>query len=422
MQGKAKATQPLVTKVVLTALAAGCTAFFVLSRTFYDEALIDAFFAFALASVVILHLRVSPKLLDAVLVAGGTGLMGLLCFGWLRYPHAVMPWLSFAGLSSLLILAVRLIWSRERRLLGCAWVPAVLFVTAEYFASTMLDWTTTAHPKTLDVYMLMFDASLRFQPAFVAGRLYALHPFLHSASLLSYIALAVPIMMIYGGRLVRNVEQAFPAMLACLITGPLGIMFYNLFPVSGPRYLFGGQFPFSPASYGTLAHVILEPVQIAGARNGVPSLHLAWTLLAWWYSRGLSGTERTIAFLFLSLTAFATLGTGEHWLGDLVVAFPFALMVSALCSYRLPMSDARRRSAFLFGLLATLTWMVLLRYGTRLFWTSPLVPLSLIAGTIALTCIRQRILTSATVESVNLATHSDAGQSERGAHPCIVGG
>lgn len=421
MQGKAKATSKIsasafferrAVKILLTALAIGCTIFSFVSRAFYLEALVDAFFALTLASVVILHLRVSPKLLDAVLVVGGTGLMAIVCFGWLHYPYTVMPWFSLAGLSSLLILAIRLIWSREKRLLGYAWAPAVLFVASEYFASTMLGWTTTAHPKTLDVYMLMFDASLRFQPAFVAGRLYALHPFLHNTSLLAYIALAVPITVVYGGQLARNIEEALPVMVAFLVTGPLGILFYNLLPVSGPRYLFGVLFPFSPVSYAALAHVIMEPVQIAGARNGVPSLHLAWTLLAWWYSRGLSRTERGIAFLFLSLTAFATLGTGEHWLGDLVVAFPFTLMISALCSYRLPMNDARRWTAFLFGLLATLAWMLLLRYCTRLFWTSPLVPWSLIAGTIALTCIRQRILTSAAMDSSSLRTHRDAQGKE----------
>lgn len=396
-------------KVAFSALSVGCIAFFVLSRTFYVEALVDAFFSLALAGVVILHLRVCPKLLDAILVAGGTAVMGLICFGWLHYPRAVMPWFSFAGLSSLLILAVRLIWARERRLLGYAWVPAVLFVASEYFASTMLGWTQAKHPKTLDVYMLMFDASLRFQPAFLAGRLYASHPFLHNASLIAYIALAVPITVVYGGRLVRKAERAFPAMLAFLITGPVGILFYNLFPVSGPRYLFGIQFPFSPIPYAAMAHVMLEPVQIAGARNGVPSLHLAWTLLAWWYSRGLSRTERSIAFLFLSLTAFATLGTGEHWLGDLVVAFPFALMVRAICSYELPVRDARRHTAFLFGLLATIAWLVLLRYCTRLFWTSPLVPWSLIAGTIALTCIRQRTLARAEDLGPSTPDRSPAG-------------
>jgi PAP2 superfamily len=127
----------------------------------------------------------------------------------------------------------------------------------------------------------------------------------------------------------------------------------------------------------------------------MPSLHLAWTLLAWWYSRKLSPIERSIAFLFLGLTAFATLGTGEHWLADLVVAFPFALMIQALCSYQLPFNDARRRAAFLFGFFTTLGWLFLFRYCTRLFWTSPVVPWALIAGTLAFTTIRQRILARA---------------------------
>ena len=409
----------ITVKATLSAIAVGCTAYLVLSRTFYAEALIDAFFAFALASVVILHLRVCPKLLDAALVASGTGIMGLVCFGWLHYPRALMPWFSFAGLSSFLILAIRLIWARQRKLLGYAWVPAVLFVASEYFASTALAWTRVAHPRTFDIYLLMFDASLHFQPAFLAGRIYASYPSLHNVSLLAYVALAMPITVVYGGRLARDAERAFPAMLAFLITGPLGILFYNLFPVSGPHNLFGTQFPFSPVPYAAMAHIVLEPVQIAGERNGLPSLHLAWTLLAWWYSRGLSRAERSIAFAFLALTAFATLGTGEHWLGDLVVAFPFALMIRAVCSYELSVRDARRRTAFLFGLLATLTWLVLLRYCTHLFWTSPMVPWSLIAGTIALTCIRQRILISATTDSENHRTRTDAEGSETHSSPAF---
>jgi hypothetical protein len=382
-------------KIALTALAVACTAKLVFSRTFYDEALIDAFFALALGSIVILHFRVFPKWRDALLVAGGTLAMALMCFRLLHFSHAVMPWFSFAGLSSVLVLAVRLIWTDDRRLLLYAWVPAVLFVASEYFASTMLQWTGDAHPRTLDIYLLMFDSSLRFQPAFLAGQLYAMHSWLHNVSLIAYIGLAIPITVVYAGRLARYREKALPAMIAFLITGPVGILFYNLFPVSGPRALFGHRFPFIPLPYERLVRVILEPAAIAGVRNGMPSLHLAWTLLAWWYSRKLSPIERAIAFLFLGLTAFATMGTGEHWLADLVVAFPFALMIRALCAYELPLNDARRRTAFLFGLVATLAWMLLLRYCTRLFWTSPVVPWSLIAGTLALTTIRQGILARA---------------------------
>jgi hypothetical protein len=390
-----KDKQDLAMKVALTALAVACTAKFAFSRTFYNEALIGPFFALALGSVVILHLRLVPKWRDVLYVAVGTAAMAFVCFQLLHFPHAVMAWFSFAGLASFLVLATRAIWQHERRLLLYAFVPALLFVASEYFASTLLEWTAAAHPRTLDEYLMMFDASLRFQPAFVAGRIYAQVPWLHTISLIAYIGLAIPVTMVFAGRLVRDGKRAFPAIVAFLITGPIGILFYNLFPIAGPNFLFGHSFPFSPLPYEKLVRVILEPVAIAGARNGMPSLHLAWTLLAWWYSRKLSPIERSIAFLFLGLTAFATLGTGEHWLADLVVAFPFALMIQALCSYQLPFNDARRRAAFLFGLFTTLGWLFLFRYCTRLFWTSPVVPWALIAGTLVLTTIRQRILARA---------------------------
>ena len=379
-------------KIALTALAVTSAAKCVFSSTFYIEVMASPFLALAFVSVVILHLRVFPKWRDAAIVALGSIAMAAICFRWLHFQYAVIAWFSFAGLSSFLVMAVRTIWEKERRLLLYTSIPAFLFVASDYFASNMLDWTNAAHPRTLDEYLLLFDASLRIQPSFLAGRAYELWPWLHNASLIAYVALAVPIAVVYGGRLRLHLEKAFPAMLAFLITGPLGIVFYNIFPAAGPHNLFGHRFPFEALPYDRITHIILEPVAIAGPRNAMPSLHLTWVLLAWWYSRKLSPLERVIAFFFLGLTAFATLGTGEHWLADLVVAFPFALMIQALCAYQLSISDARRRTAFLVGLLTTLTWLALFRYATRLFWTSPLVPWSLIAGTLALTTIRQRVL------------------------------
>jgi hypothetical protein len=140
------------------------------------------------------------------------------------------------------------------------------------------------------------------------------------------------------------------------------------------------------------SRLLLEPLAVAGPRNAIPSLHLAWALLAWWYSRGLSWFERLIAFLFLAFTAFATLGTGEHWFVDLIVAFPFALMIQGLCAYSLSWKDAKRLAAFFFGLLGTLAWLMMLRFGAKFFWTSPVVPWALAAATVVLSSIRQAAL------------------------------
>jgi hypothetical protein len=382
---KFKAGPPpqLLVRSFLTVLALLSIGLLGLSRQFYMEALDDAFFGLALASVVILHQRIRPSWMDAALSALGTIALGIVDFHFLHYPQKVMAWFSFLGLSSFAIMAVRSIWAaRDRRKLLYAWIPAAAFVMSDYFASNMLGWTANAHPKTLDLYLLSFDGSLRTQIAFAAGQLYARFPALHITALIAYIGLAIPITTIYAGRLLRFREGAFPSMLALLITGPIGILFYNLFPGCGPHNMFGASFPFNPFPIADLPRLFLEPAAFPGPRNAMPSLHMAWTLLVWWYSRGLSRAERVIAFLFLALTAFATMGTGEHWFIDLVVAFPFALFIDAVCACQVSWKDSRRLLAILAGLGVTLAWFASLRYGAKIFWISPIIPWTLSAGTI----------------------------------------
>jgi hypothetical protein len=245
------------------------------------------------------------------------------------------------------------------------------------------------HPRTLDLYLLSFDGSLRVQLAFTVGQYYARHSWFHNCALLAYVGLAIPITLVYTGRLIRFREGAFPSMLAFLIAGPVGILFYNLFPACGPHYVFAQAFPFHPLPIAILSRLVLDPAAISGWRNAMPSLHMAWTLLAWWYSQGLSWIERVVAFAFVALTVLATLGTGEHWFVDLIVAFPFALMIQAICAYHLSWKDPGRKTALALGLGGTLGWMATLRYGTALFWTSPIVPWALSAATVALVLLRQ---------------------------------
>jgi hypothetical protein len=423
MQGMIADNRHRLAKIFLTSLLVLVAAMLGVGRQFYTEAMVDAFFAFALASVVIIHLRIRPRWSEVALITGGTAFLAVVDFQILHYPPRIMAWFSFLGLSSFVIMAVRSVWSPERRLLLDGWVPAALFVLSDYFASNMLERTANAHPKTLDLYLLSFDGSLRVQLAFLVGQYYSRIPWFHIAAILAYVGLAIPIAVVYAGRLVRYREGAFPSMLAFLIAGPLGILCYNLFPACGPHSLFAQAFPFHPLSATDLPRLALEPVPIAGARNAIPSLHLAWTLLAWWYSKGLSWIERCVALGFLALTALATLGTGEHWFVDLVVAFPFALMIQAACAYRLPWREPTRIAAFLLGSGATLGWLVTLRYGTKLFWTSPIVPWALVVATIALVCLRQAKLDSV----VYLAEHRVPASSTPFASPVtdrtgIVGG
>ena len=395
-----------VLRVLLTVAIAAGVILLGLSQQFYLEALVDGFFGLALAGLVIVHLRVQPKWQDALAVLVGAGFLSLLDFRVMHFQPRLIAIFSFLGLSSFAILVLRTVWAQDRRILLYAWIPAGLLVASDYFASDLLAWTGHAHPKTLDLYLLFFDGSLGTQIAFKVGQYYARSASFHNLSLIAYVGLAIPITMVYAGRLVRFGSKATSSVLAFLITGPVGILFYNLFPACGPRHLLGSAFPFEPFPFADLHRLFLQAVPISGPRNAIPSLHMAWTLLAYWYSKGLSRVERLIAFSFLAFTVTATMGTGEHWFVDLIVAFPFALMIQAIAEYELPMSNPERLSAALIGLSGTLGWLALLRYGNRWTGYSPWVPWILCAGTVLTVCWRQARLartTTATAASLNSA-------------------
>lgn len=385
-------------KVALALVLAACAVAFTTRREFYFEALTNPFFGLALASLAILHLRLRCAWADIVGISAGTIILAGLDFGALRYPFQLMALLSFFGISSLLILGIRAVWASgsEKKLLLFAWIPAVLFMVSEWFASNMLAWVSAAHPTTPDLYLLSFDASLHVQLSFVMGQAFALWKWLRVTGLFFYIGLAIPISLVYAGRLRRFGPKAFPTMLAFLVTGPIGILFYYIFPACGPAHTAHQFFPFHPLSIDQMARLVLEPIASTGVENAMPSLHMVWTLLAWWYSRGLSKWERSIAFAFLVFTVLATLGTGEHYFVDLIVAFPFALMIQSLCAYELSWKDSRRVSAFVFGVGATLSWLAALRYANHIFWVSAVVPWALVAATVVLTEIRRTEFQNAT--------------------------
>lgn len=358
------------------------------SPKFYNEAMVSAFFGLAFASVAVIHLRVRPSLSDALAILACTGLLGLVDFQFLHLKHSIMAWVSFAGLSSLFVLGIRTAWTdaKDRKILLLAFLPAALFVVSEYYADDMLQWTSAMQPKVLDLYLYSFDGSLHIQFSFLLGQAFAKWPYLRLTSILFYISLAIPIALIYVGRLLRIGNKALASFLALLATGPIGILFYNLFPALGPAHVFQQEFPWQSLSTSQVSRLLVEPIAIAGPRNAIPSLHMTWVLLVWWYSRGLSWWERLIAFLFLIFTAAATMGTGEHYFIDLVVAFPFALMIEAIFAVELPFQDSRRITAAGFGLLTTLTWLLALRHATHFFWISPVLPWALCAMTIGVSC------------------------------------
>ena len=391
-------------RTALTIVLAGALAALTVSHQFYVTALVSVFFAFALASVVILHLSVAP-LSDAVPVLLLAAAFAAVDFVLLRYPMGVplAPVLSLLGMASLIVLTARCIWTEgdARKPLLAVLVPAVLFVSSDWFAQSLLELTGRWHAKALDLYLLPFDASLGFQPSFVLGQWFARWQWFRILCLLFYVGLPLPLAAAYAGQLRRRSGIAWSAGIAFLITGPMGVVFYNIFPANGPHNMFGTHFPFEPMSAEAIHRLLLEPIVLPGYHNAIPSLHMGWVMLAWWYSRGLSLGTRIFAGMFVVFTVLSTMGTGEHWMVDLVVGFPFALLVSALADTRSRLLSRERLTPLFAGLGMTLGWFALLRYAPHIWWISPAIPWGASAATVvACSMLATRLLTAPSRSSI----------------------
>ena len=107
----------------------------------------------------------------------------------------------------------------------------------------------------------------------------------------------------------------------------------------------------------------LKPVHLDGARlNAIPSLHTAWALLNFWRTYKSRKALRLAATLFLRFTLLATLGLGEQYLIDLVVAVSFAVAVRAVFLPR-PDWSCDRKFAVTANAAVIAAWLAALRTG-----------------------------------------------------------
>jgi PAP2 superfamily len=370
-------------------MSVGVTALllWIASRTtFYASTILSPFLGVALLSIFLILLRTRRDLRELGLVALLTGAQYCLDVRLLSYPFKWPVLISFVGISGLATLAVRVIWASgtDRRTGYLTLIPAFLFVASEWFADYFLVWGERVRPKTLDLYLYSFDASLHIQPSFLMGQLFAKAHTFEAVSLLVYLALPAGIGLVFAGCVMQDRANAIPAVVSFLITGPVGACFYMMFPALGPVHIFLAKFPREPLTLDQVRHLFLEPIAVAGARNAMPSLHAAWIFLVFWYARKLSLLERIGAAAFVFFTLCATLGTGEHYFVDLVVAIPFTLTILGISQVISVRGGAAPWAAIGYGVGTTLVWFALLRYANQFFWASPFVPWLGCAGTLAL--------------------------------------
>jgi hypothetical protein len=382
----------VVALLTVTAVLIGRSRYFILTTS------LTAFPWLALLGCTIVQLRYRFRPLDLALTLAFAGACVLLRWQILNLPwHYLYKVLGgLIGLGSLLLLASRAVWERAGARIGylSALVPSILLVGSEWLTPPLLNWAQVRNPKTMDIYLLVFDSTLRFQPAFAMGRVFQSLPALRSISIMFYLGLPLLIALVYVEQLRRNRNTALVTFLIFFFAAIIGASAYNLYPACGPISLLGDQFPHLHLSLRQAAELRLEPVPISAPRNAMPSMHMAWVLLAVWLSRNLGRWVKLIGLLYFLFTLTATLGTGEHYFIDLVVAFPFSLALYALFALDVPIGRQQRLYSLIGGALATAVWLALLRWQIPLFVHAPGLSWLLILATVIPVVFAQRKLSA----------------------------
>ncbi len=380
----------------ILSLVAGAIAFG-LSRYFIVVVSLTAFPWLALLGCTVVQLRFRFRPLDTSLAVAFVCVCALFRWRILLLPHSYKVLGALLGLGSLLVLACRAIWSaRDDRIAYLtAVIPSMILVGSEWLTPPLLEWGQTKNPRTLDVFLLVFDSTLGFQPSFLMGRLFEFIPLLRSISLVCYLALPVLIALVYVEQLRQSRKRALVALLIFFFAAIIGASSYNLYPVCGPISLLGDNFAHIDLPFSKASHIALETVPISGPRNAMPSMHMSWVILAWWLGKNLSKWAKLICLAFLIFTITATLGTGEHYFIDLIVALPFSLCMYALFSLDLPFLQRERLIALVGGALSFFLWIVLLRFEIPLFVQVRGLSWILILLTIVYVSLSQRTLSRA---------------------------
>jgi hypothetical protein len=175
-------------------------------------------------------------------------------------------------------------------------------------------------PHKLDASVLWLDGLLGFQPSFLVGRFFSAHPLLTVIEAVVYMLMPHAILAALAVYLWLASSTEIWRMARVAVLNLVGVVpFYYLFPVCGPGYAFLG-FPH------TVPSDVHGAMTIPQLPNGIPSLHFSSALLVAWFLWPWAGL-RWLAIAFVIATAAATLGLGEHYVFDLLVALPYTLGV-----------------------------------------------------------------------------------------------
>jgi len=233
--------------------------------------------------------------------------------------------IAYASFSAILLLVplLALRWffvTADRKRTEWIMAAAVLFKTIGVFSLFISNNLSRLRPLKYDLYVFQID-SFFGNPSFHLGGFVASHHWILIPLSITYDGLE---MAAFGTFVVylylRPNAETLQLVKAFLLNLIVAVPCYLLFPVCGPGFAF--------RSYPALPPLPLVPhmVAISAAPDGVPSVHTSTALLIlyfmWRWPWG-----RMAAFIFLVLTVLATLGSGQHYLFDLICAIPYTAAI-----------------------------------------------------------------------------------------------
>jgi hypothetical protein len=191
--------------------------------------------------------------------------------------------------------------------LGC-----FLFAVAGMVGVRAISYIT---PAKFDLYVYKIDGFFG-EPSFVLGRLIAGRPAVFGSMAVIYgllPAVVMAILLLYAWWIPEGLGYAVRSFLLNVL---LALAIYVAFPVCGP-------FPSFPGSPG---HVAAHAIALNAPPNGVPSVHMSAAFLIWWFGRRWKAVG-VFGAIYVLLTLFTILASGEHYLFDAIVAIPFTALV-----------------------------------------------------------------------------------------------
>lgn len=320
-------------------------------------------FSFTLAGSFALYLATRPARRELMI----TMALGLAIQVLYQATYGINPYFGsliislagFLGVASLLVLAYTAV--RRRRLLEFG--TAAFFPFVSIMVGFILPVTNRISPAAFDTHLLAADSTTGFQLSFILGRAIHGRPLLWNLTSTLYYALPFAVALLCAVQFGKRPGEVRRLLWLFGFMSSAGFCLYAVCPATGPIYAFREWFPLRiPDMSGPW----LATLSVPGApRNAIPSLHFSSALLVFWNTRLLGRAGRIAAGLFLAGTAFAILALGEHYVTDIIVAFPFSLFFQAVFSKTMPADSNWRHIAMWSSAGLVAVWLLTLRFGMR---------------------------------------------------------